>query len=156
MTVEKSLVATEQAQDPWGQIGFTLMETIVALALFSGMFVLLNQGLTSSWQGKRRADQDVNAVAFATAQLALAGVEWPLVDGARTTGRQGAFTWEVGVEKYFEPTDDSAKEFSTSTTPRRTLGDVAAYWVAIDVSWPAGPLQKIRTLRLRTLKLGRA
>jgi prepilin-type N-terminal cleavage/methylation domain-containing protein len=142
-------------QDQCGQTGFTLMEAIVALALFSSMFVLLNQGLTASWQGKRRADQDVRAVAFATAQLALAGVDTPLVDGARTTGRQGDFTWELVTEKYVEPTDDTAKDVLRGPAARRTIGDVAAYWVAIDVSWPSGPLQKTRTLRLRTVKLGR-
>jgi prepilin-type N-terminal cleavage/methylation domain-containing protein len=138
------------------QSGFTLMETIVALALFSGVFVLLNQGLTASWQGKRRADQDVAAVALATAQLALAGVETPLVEGARTVGQQGAFNWDMMIEKYVEPTDDTNKEVLAGTATRAAAGAaVTAYWVGIEVSWPNGPLQKPRTLRLRTLKLGR-
>jgi prepilin-type N-terminal cleavage/methylation domain-containing protein len=142
--------------DRRNQAGFTLIEMIIALALFSGVFVLLNQGLTANWQGKRRADQDVTAVALATAQLASAGIELPLVEGARTTGQQGVFSWELKIEKYVEPSEDAAKEFLAGDSARRTIGPaVAAYWVAIEVSWPSGPLQKPRTLRLRTLKLGR-
>jgi prepilin-type N-terminal cleavage/methylation domain-containing protein len=143
--------------DRRSQAGFTLMETIVALALFSGVFVLLNQGLTASWQGKRQADQDVMAVALASAQLASAGIETPLVDGARTTGQQGAFNWQLTVDKYAEPTDDTAQEFLAADAARRAGGaTLAACWVAINVSWPIGSLQKPRTLRLRTLKLGRS
>jgi prepilin-type N-terminal cleavage/methylation domain-containing protein len=142
--------------DRRSQAGFTLMETIIALALFSGVFVLLNQGLTTNWQGKRRADQDVAAVALATAQLASAGIEMPLVEGHRTTGQQGVFSWELKIDKYVEPSDDAAKEILARDSARRTIGPAAAaYWVAIEVSWPSGPLQKPRTLRLRTLKLGR-
>ena len=133
--------------------GFTLMETIVALALFSGVFVLLNQGLTASWQGQRRAEMDAGAVALATAQLASAGVEAALADGLRTSGQQGVFSWDVSVEKYVEPREDSL----SSDAARSTTGaGFSAYWVAVDVSWPSGPLQKPRTLRLRTLRLGRS
>jgi prepilin-type N-terminal cleavage/methylation domain-containing protein len=142
--------------DRRSQDGFTLIETIVALALFSGVFVLLNQGLTASWQGKRRADQDATAAALATAQLASAGIETALVDGARTSGQQGAFNWELTISKYVVPSDDTAKEFLAGDAARPTgVATVAAYWVGIEVSWPNGPLQKPRTLRLRTLKLGR-
>jgi prepilin-type N-terminal cleavage/methylation domain-containing protein len=141
-----------RASDGRDQAGFTLIETIVALMLFSGMFVLLNQGLTAGWQAKRRADQDVKAVAFAAAQLASAGIEVPLVDGTRTLGQQGVFSWALMIDKYTESNDEAGD--ATRRTVARLV--VAAYWVAIDVSWPSGPLLKQRTLRLRTLKLGRS
>ena len=140
-----------------GQAGFTLMETIIALALFSGAFVLFNQGLTGSWQGQRRADLDVAAVALATAQLVSEGVETRLVDGARTSGQQGVFSWELTVNRYVEPRDDAGRDFLAGDTARRAADPaVAAYWVGIEVSWPNGPLQTPRTLRLRTIKLGRS
>jgi prepilin-type N-terminal cleavage/methylation domain-containing protein len=135
------------------QTGFTLMETIVALVLFSGVFVLLNQGLTAGWQGQRRADMEAGAVALATAQLALAGVEVSLADGLRTSGQQGVFSWDVSVEKYVEPGEEP---LSRDVARNAAGAGISAYWVAIDVSWPSGPLQKPRTLRLRTLKLGRS
>ena len=133
--------------------GFTLMETIVALALFSGVFILLNQGLTAGWQGQRRADMDAGAVALATAQLASAGIESPLADGLRTSGQQGVFSWDISVDKYSEPSEDSLNRERGRNT---TATGLSAYWVAVDVSWPSGPLKKPRTLRLRTLKLGRS
>jgi prepilin-type N-terminal cleavage/methylation domain-containing protein len=138
------------------QGGFSLIETIIALALFAGAFVVFNQGLTTNWQGAWRADRGAGAVAVATALLASAGVETPLVDGARTTGQQDGFNWELSVDKYREPDSDSAKEFLTREATRNAAGAaVAAYWVAIDVTWPGGPLQRPRSVQLRTLKLGR-
>jgi prepilin-type N-terminal cleavage/methylation domain-containing protein len=129
------------------QAGFTLIETIVALMLFAGVFILFYQGLSDGWRGIRRADLDAAAIALATAQLASAGVEQPLADGARSTGRQGVFGWEITIEKYTEPGDDRITDAGKG---------LAAYWVAVDITWPAGPLQKPRTLRLKTLKLGRS
>jgi prepilin-type N-terminal cleavage/methylation domain-containing protein len=137
------------------QAGFSLMETIVALTLFSGLFVLLNQSLTANWQGKRRADQDVAAVTLAMAQLASAGIETPLVDGTRMTGQQGAYNWELTIERYVEPSEEPTKEFLAGDATRRVTGPaVVGYWAVVEVSWLNGALQKSRTLRLRTLKLG--
>jgi prepilin-type N-terminal cleavage/methylation domain-containing protein len=138
------------------QGGFSLIETIVALALFAGVFVIFNQGLTTNWQGVGRADRSASAVALATALLASAGVETPLVDGARTAGQQDGFSWELSVDKYREPDSDGAKEFLARDATRNVAGQVAAYWVGIDVSWLSGPLQKPRSVKLRTLKLGRS
>jgi prepilin-type N-terminal cleavage/methylation domain-containing protein len=146
-------IMQEAGREPGRETGFTLMETIVALALFSGVYVLLNQGLTAGWQGQRRADMDAGAVALATAQLASAGVETPLADGLRTSGQQGVFSWDTSVEKYIEPGEDL---LSRDASRNATGAAFSAYWVAVDVSWPSGPLQKPRSLRLRTLKLGRS
>lgn len=144
-------------QKTHSQAGFSLMETIVAVALFAGMFVLLNRGLTTSWQGVRRADLDAGAVALATAQLASAGIETPLVDGTRTFGQQGLFRWDLSIDKYAEPPDDSAKEVAVRDVSRSAnAAALTAYWVSIVVSWSSGVQQSPRQLRLRTLRLGRS
>ena len=51
------------------------------------------------------------ATALASALLASAGVEAPLVDGARTAGQQDGFNWELSIDRYREPERDQRATF---------------------------------------------
>ena len=123
---------------PTTQAGFSLIETIVALALFAGMFVIVNHGLATNWQGVRRADRETAATALASALLASAGVEAPLIDGARTAGQQDGFNWQLSVDRYREPERDQRAELGGTDAIRNPNGSLAAYWVGVTVVWPSG------------------
>ena len=124
------------------EAGFTLIETIVALVLFAGVVVALNQGLAGSWRGIRAADTDAQATALAMSRLVSAGTETTLGDGLRTSGVEGRFNWQMSIDRYAGADDEGFQS------------QVVAYWVTIDVSWNDGPLRRARTVRFKTLKLG--
>ena len=122
--------------------GFTLIETLVALALFAVVFAALSASLAGGIRGVRLARMDLAATMLARAKLAAAGVETPLADAQQETGETDGFMWFVNVRQHLRP-DVDVRE----TGPK-------AYWVAIDVSWRDGPLSPRRTIQLKTLKLG--
>lgn len=121
--------------------GFTLMETIVALVLFSSVFFVLYNGLTGSWRGVRLAKSDATAVSLARAKLAAAGIDSPLSDGAEASGEVDGFEWHMEVQQY--------------PIPEGSQTELAAYWVAVEVNWRDRPAGPPRSVSLKTLKLMR-
>jgi len=124
---------------PATESGFTLMETIVALVLFSSVFFVLYNGLAGGWRGVRFAASDTLAVRLARAKLAAAGVDSPLADGAEASGDEAGFEWRMEAHIYPQPDDAQT--------------DLTAYWVTVEVSWQDAPLSPTRSLKLKTLKI---
>ena len=122
--------------------GFTLIETLVALALFAGIFAALSAGISGGSRGVRLARMDLTAAMLARAKLAAIGVEAPMADGQRESGEENGFTWGVSVQQYVrQDTEFRETEFK-------------AYWVTVDVSWREGPIRPLRSIQLKGLKLG--
>ena len=124
------------------QNGFTLFETIIALVVFSFAFVSFCRGLAGGSWSSRIANSEAAAMAVASAQLAAAGIETALKDVGDYNGVDGPYSWRVR----FAP--------APVARDRDALSGVVGYWVDVDVIWREGPLQKPRTVQLRTLKLG--
>ena len=122
--------------------GFTLIETLVALAIFAGVFAALSAGLAGGTRGVRLARMDQAATMLAKAKLAAVGVETLLADAQQETGETDGFTWLVSVRQHVRPDSDVRK-----TEPK-------AYWVTVEVSWRDGPLLQRRTIQLQSLMLG--
>jgi general secretion pathway protein I len=126
-----------------GEAGFTLFETIVALAVFVGAIAMLYEAMGGNWRGLRRVQRDVVALSLAKSTIAAAGVETPLIAGQRFSGNDDGIGWELRVEAY-EPTGDQT---SGAAAPK-------AYWLIFQAGWTDGPGRRRRTLELRNLKFG--
>jgi prepilin-type N-terminal cleavage/methylation domain-containing protein len=126
-----------------GQGGFTLMETIVALVVFSSVFVAMYQAMAGGSRSLRHANLDAAATTLALSRMASAGIETALKDGQEFSGTEDPFWWRVSVQRRADDFDDVAP-----------LPKVAAFWVNVEVNWREGTLQTIRTIKFKTLKLG--
>jgi prepilin-type N-terminal cleavage/methylation domain-containing protein len=122
--------------------GLTLLETLIALAIFAGLFAVLYGGLAGNWRGVRRVQMDALAVSLAQTQFALAGRDSVLQDGQTWAGSEGGVSWTVAVEAYRD---------SDPTQLREVMG---AYWIVFDAKWRDGAVKGPKSMRLRTLKLG--
>ena len=124
--------------------GFTLMETIVALVVFAGVFVALERGTTLGFRGIRAVQHHQAALTLARAKLASAGVESTISGDSEDTGNDQGRQWSVSVRKY-DPPDATQRE-----------NPVAAYWVTVTVSWRERPAGVLQTIELKTVKLSAA
>ena len=134
-----------------GTSGFSLIEVIVALVVFSSVFVALYRGLAGGGRAVQRANLEAQATRIAVSRLAVAGIGQPLADGQTYVGEDDRFSWRVSVQRYVDPAD--AEQF---TLQRTFSGDatIRAFWVDVDVSWQAAGGARTDAVRLRTLKLG--
>lgn len=126
-----------------GEAGFTLFETIVALTVFVGMIAMLYEAMGGNWRGLRRVQRDVVALSLAKSTIAAAGVNLPLAAGQQYSGNDDGIGWELRVEAYQPPGDQT----SGSVAPK-------AYWLVFHAGWTDGPGHRRRTLELRSLKFG--
>ena len=78
--------------------GFTLIETLVALVIFAGIFAALSAGFSSGTRGLRVAQADQRALMLAKAKLATTGLESRLADRLQETGEEDGFIWRVDVQ----------------------------------------------------------
>ena len=124
--------------------GFTLIETLVALTVFAGVYAALTSGLQGGSRGLRLARMEQSAVLLARAKLAAAGIETPLEDGQFFEGNDDTMHWSVGVQQRV-PADDEHRDPAFKS-----------FWVVVDIDWRDGPLQRLRTVQLKSLKIGPA
>ncbi len=125
--------------------GFTLLETLIALAILAGALATLQQALGAGWKGLRAARSEIGAVEHARAQLAAAGVATNLREGQTEGVTPDGYRWQVTIV----PVAAEARPRST-TAPK-----FAGYWVTAAVRWQSGSgLAGGRAVTLRTLKIG--
>lgn len=123
--------------------GFTLLETIVALAIFAAVVAAAYDGMAGNWRGVGSARMQERAAGLGLSKLAAVGVEVPLAEGEMFADEEDGIRWSIVVERYAGP---SAGEASAP---------VAAYWVKFEANWAGGAGRARRTLQMRTLKLAR-
>ncbi len=78
--------------------GFTLLEIIVALILFSLGFALILQGATQSMRNTLRAREYTEATLWAENRLAALGVEEVLEAGADSGRFDDRYRWQLQAE----------------------------------------------------------
>jgi len=122
------------------EAGFSLIETLVALAVFTACYILVQQSISGSWQLVRAAQSEEAALAVAQRQLALSGIETPLDEGSASGLSDDGYAWTVEIRRYVPPGAQAA-------TP------LLAYWVDVNVRWKESALRPERTLSLKTLRL---
>lgn len=122
--------------------GFTLLETIIALAILASFMAALYQGLARNWWGISRVRHDAVALEIARAQFATLGLSAPLADGQVLSGASEGVAWTIRVEKYA-----AAGVRDGDTLPE-------AFWLVFDARLGSGAFRPSRTVHLRSLKLG--
>jgi prepilin-type N-terminal cleavage/methylation domain-containing protein len=121
--------------------GFTLIETLVALVIFVGGYLLIYQSVSLGWRGAMVAHTEREALRLARTRLSAAGVEARLAEGQQSGQTADGYSWTMHVRRYHQPDLDSSP------------AAFAAFWVVIDVRWNEGALRRARSLQLTTLKL---
>jgi general secretion pathway protein I len=120
--------------------GFSLIETLVALMVFTACYILVQESISGSWRLVRAAQSEEAALAVAQRQLALSGIETPLEEGSSTGVSDDGYAWAVDIRRYVPPGEQAA-------TP------LLAYWVDVSVRWKESALRPERNLSLKTLRL---
>ena len=123
------------------EAGFTLMETIVALVIFTSVFMALERGAMLGWRSIRLADGDRNALALARSKLASAGIDMPLTEDLDEAGVENLLQWHVVARKYEAP--------EGTALPSR----LTPYRVNVAVTWRDRPIGPLRSVELQTIKL---
>ncbi|MDT8439659.1 MAG: type II secretion system protein [Wenzhouxiangellaceae bacterium] len=109
--------------------GFTLIEVMAAFAIFSVLFGMTLQILSTSLSNTRRAGDYTQAALLAQSQLDMVGIE-ALPEPGRYSGRYGeVYRWEMLIDPYFI---DDRPEVLYEDLP------IELYYVALTVRWGEG------------------
>lgn len=119
--------------------GYTLVETVVALAILTGFLVLFSSGIAGGWRGIDDAQKDKRALATARKLIETAGISWPLSAGVRSGRDAEGFAYEISVEPYRAGASDA------DLVP-------LAHWVTVSVQPPTHRGLPRRSITLRALK----
>ena len=125
---------------PGRERGFTLIECLVALVIFSLATVALHRGLSGGIRGLARSDQQVRAVELARGLMASAGIETPMTPGRTEGMTDDGLVWAVDVVLRDE------------VATQRTRRTVAAYDVTVTVHFDPAPAQP-PAVTLTTIRL---
>lgn len=125
--------------------GFTLLETLIALAVFAGLLIWFSTGITRSWRGVSAAEVDKRALALAQALIEETGITTPLAPGIREGTAPDGLAWRIVVAPY-----------RAQGAGSETSGDASkASWVTVTVAPRTATGSARRPLTLTTLKLAR-
>jgi general secretion pathway protein I len=122
------------------EAGFTLIETLAALAILSVALGVLLAVFGDGIRRQGRAEQLAMATLQAQSLLARVGMDIPLQAGAATGTLARGLHWRLNVDRYGNAGDRKA-------WPR------AAYRVVVEV-WPEEGSRGEPLVRLATLRLG--
>jgi len=125
----------------YGEAGFTVIETLVALVIFVACYLLIHQSVSLGWRGVQVARTEAAALRLAQARLSAAGVDTELEEAQQSGHTAQGYSWTTRIRHYLPPSSDGDR-------PR-----LAAYWVTVEVNWQQGALRRARSIRLATLKL---
>ena len=127
-----------------GERGFTLVETLVSLAILTISLVALVEIFGVGFRGVRMSELDTAALQLATSELARAGTETPLQAGQQQGITSSGLEWSVVIEPYVSR--------DTEGEVRRS-GGLEAYWVTAEVRWRSSTLTAPQSMSLKTLKI---
>jgi prepilin-type N-terminal cleavage/methylation domain-containing protein len=129
---------------PGNDSGFTLVETLVSLAILTLGLVALVQIFGNGFRGIRASDLDGDALQWATSQLARAGTETPLQAGQQQGTNPAGLEWTITIEPHRPP--------PAQHEDMRPTG-LQAYWVISEVRWKSSVFSPAQSLQLKTLKV---
>lgn len=124
--------------------GFTLVETLVALAIFALAFSGIYRAFEGGWRALRRAQLEVEAIEVAKSSLAAVGIETPLSEGRQAGQTADGVSWQIDIRR--------------RNGDRPDLRPSATMPAAFDVRVSAGRRSPVRenwpSVELSTIRLG--
>ncbi len=126
--------------------GFTLIEALVATAVFALVLSALYQGIAIGWRGLKKAGAEDTARAVLSQHLASSGVETPL-QAATTNGTTDGVAWHAEIRPYRDTSLNAGE-----TPPQAYQG----FWIIVTVRWREGRFSPEHALQATTLKIKRA
>lgn len=124
------------------EAGFTLIEVLVAFAIFAVSFAGLLQIFSGGLSNAAVADRALVALGHAESLLARAGTEQPLAEGTRSGNLSDGMMWRETVARY--------SDAQTLAAPPQA--GLQPYEVTVAVTWTDG--LHSRAVTLTTLRLG--
>jgi general secretion pathway protein I len=125
------------------QRGFTLIEVVIALAVFAVAVGVCMQIATAGLRQSRIAAEQTQAALLAQSLLDMHGVGERLEPG-RSSGRlEGDYQWEIEVTPYDVP-------LQVDSPLAAGLSAVQLFRLDLTIRWPAGPNE--RSARFSTLR----
>jgi len=117
-------------------LGFTLIEVLVALVIFALLFGALAQIFQTGLRQTANAAAASTATMVARSQLARVGVELPLATGEMEGETAEGLRWRTVIQVSEPPSEEQS---------------FVPYLVEVTVAWGEGPAEQIT---LTTLRLG--
>jgi general secretion pathway protein I len=115
--------------------GFTLLEILVALAIFALAVGVLAQIMQTGLRQSTLARSLAGATLLARSELARVGIEVPLQVGAAEGESEDGMRWRTEIELVEAPGEDQI---------------LALYQVQVTVAWGASPAEQLVLTTLRT------
>ena len=126
---------------PAADHGFTLIEVLVALVIFAGTTIALQQAHIVGLRGIRLAESTRLATDLAASILSTAGTRQRLRPDSDEWGDDGPYRWHMVARKYVAP---------EQTPPLAVQLD--GFWTTVTVTWKSAD-QRSHEILLETLKL---
>lgn len=123
------------------QLGFTLLEVLVAFVLLSLTLGVILQIFSSGLHNVSAAKKYAQAAMLADSKLATVGTLIPLEEGEQS-GEDNTFRWHMTIQPYLDP----------DQPPLPADNGYQLFSVVIDVRWQQGVQEP--ELRFSTLRLG--
>lgn len=96
--------------------GFTLIETVASLAVFTIVASALLAGLLTALRRSEQANFTLIATELARSKLAAAGVDFPLVPGSASGAYANGFSWRAEVGALSATTQGGAAFYDVRVT----------------------------------------
>lgn len=127
-----------------GDAGFTLLEILVALAIFALTGVALLGSFSTGAQMSFQATRHANALTLAETRLTLAASQPPLSYGEQKGETEEGLRWRVLIEPFSPDDADAESPFALAKLTVETT----------DGSWSSGeqPLVRLSTLRFTVVE----
>ncbi|MDX1460096.1 MAG: type II secretion system protein [Xanthomonadales bacterium] len=126
------------------QQGFTLLEVLLAFAIFAISFAVVLEVLGDSMRSTVRAQNDSEAALLAQSVMDMVGTELPLVEGVISGESPGGYQWDLSVSAWQpEPGQERLLEISE-------LSGTVMFWVDLEVRWGEGT--RSRAVQFSTVK----
>ncbi len=125
--------------------GFTLIEALVATAVFALVLSALYQGLTMGWRGLKKATAEDAAVSLLAAQMASSGVESPLETSTASGTTADGISWLSVIAPY-----------DATSGGEKSSASYLGYWVTVTVRWHEARFGAEHVLKAATMKIKKA
>jgi prepilin-type N-terminal cleavage/methylation domain-containing protein len=125
--------------------GFTLMESLVALLIFSAAILSFERAVAGAWRGINAANMKTGAVTLALRLLDETGADLAFASEQETEGQSGHYEWRRRV----------AIIDTGAAPPTASADDLATFWVEVKVAWLDGAARSAQSVRYRLLKTAR-